>query len=235
MNYLARTAKVLGLLALIQGSCSKSIDQVVQAPVKIEEALPQKIIPQKTIIKKETIPNYDVNTDLGRFLRTLRWDYILTSKELEYGLPSGLLGGLAMRESYGDPLRLNGGDDGGAGLFQIQPGMARAYGLKVFSTSKAKGRDKKHGKKLDQLVEKEDLNYGPLADRDDRFNAHKATDAAARILRDEYKALGSWDLALAAYNAGRERAKHHINSNHVIETKRFQQIYNDNKKVYVLQ
>ena len=38
---------------------------------------------------------------------------------------------------------------------------------------------------------------------DERYDPYAATDAAARLLKDNYKALGSWPLALTAYNYGR--------------------------------
>ena len=40
--------------------------------------------------------------------------------------------------------------------------------------------------------------------RDDRRDPIRATDAAARLLKHDYEALGSWPLALLAYNHGRE-------------------------------
>ncbi len=40
--------------------------------------------------------------------------------------------------------------------------------------------------------------------RDDRRDPLRATEAAARLLRHNYEALGSWPLAIAAYNHGRE-------------------------------
>jgi membrane-bound lytic murein transglycosylase D len=39
---------------------------------------------------------------------------------------------------------------------------------------------------------------------DDRRDPIRATDAAARLLKQNYEALGSWPLALLAYNHGRE-------------------------------
>jgi membrane-bound lytic murein transglycosylase D len=38
---------------------------------------------------------------------------------------------------------------------------------------------------------------------DERLNPEKATRAAVRLLRDNYKALGNWPLAITAYNHGR--------------------------------
>jgi len=46
---------------------------------------------------------------------------------------------------------------------------------------------------------------------DQRLDADKATRAAAKLLRDNYRALGNWSLAITAYNHGRSgmmRAKH---------------------------
>jgi membrane-bound lytic murein transglycosylase D len=40
--------------------------------------------------------------------------------------------------------------------------------------------------------------------RDDRRDPIRATDAAARLLKHNYDALGSWPLALLAYNHGKE-------------------------------
>ncbi len=40
--------------------------------------------------------------------------------------------------------------------------------------------------------------------RDDRRDPLRATQAAARLLRHNYEALGSWPLAIVAYNHGRE-------------------------------
>jgi membrane-bound lytic murein transglycosylase D len=40
--------------------------------------------------------------------------------------------------------------------------------------------------------------------RDDRRDPLRATEAAARLLRHNYEALGSWPLAIVAYNHGRE-------------------------------
>ncbi|WP_338876434.1 lytic transglycosylase domain-containing protein [Spirosoma sp. SC4-14] len=61
---------------------------------------------------------------------------------------------------------------GAAGYWQLMPATARALGLRV-------------GGRIDE-----------------RFNVHKATEAACRYLRKLYDQLGSWSLVAAAYNAG---------------------------------
>ena len=61
---------------------------------------------------------------------------------------------------------------GALGIWQFMPDTARDYGLRV-----------------DGLV-------------DERMDVEKSTDAAARYLRDAYRALGSWGLAVMSYNCG---------------------------------
>jgi peptidoglycan lytic transglycosylase D len=51
--------------------------------------------------------------------------------------------------------------------------------------------------------------------RDDRLDPTRSTKAAAKLLRDNYRALGSWPLAITAYNHGRAgmlRARNEVGS-----------------------
>lgn len=181
--------------------------------------IPEEITPSKIKVI------YPAKTVQGRFERTYRWDAILDETENKYGIPKGLLKGLAMRESYGDPLRLNEDSDGGAGLFMFQPGTAREMGLKVYGSSKKTGRDKKHGKELKNLMKKEKYNYEVLSKFDERFDINKSSDAAARYLKQLYLKHKSWENAISAYNRG----KPHLypkRTEHVKKTYEYKDYYN---------
>lgn len=180
-----------------------------------------------TKISKEII--LPAKTKKGKFLRTYRWDKILDEKEQKYKIEKGLLKGLAMRESYGDPIRLNESYDGGAGLFQFQPGTAKYYGLKIYGNSNNTGKDKKHGKELRQIVTKNNYEYEKLSNLDERFDIEKSSEAAAKFLNELYKRHGSWNKAISAYNRGKP-AKYPNSTNHVKKVREYQEYYNNRDK-----
>jgi hypothetical protein len=169
-------------------------------------------------------------SDQGAFQRTYRWDETFDKAEKKYHIPKGLLKGLVMRESYGDPLKLNSGKDGGGGLFMFQPRTARAFGLKVAGKSNKSSADTTHGKELKLLVSKKKYDYMKLKKVDERFDIQKATDAAARYLKGEHDKYHSWNKALSAYNQGKP-APHPGYTEHVMKVREFQKYYNKRDKI----
>jgi len=161
----------------------------------------------------------------GRYTRTARWAVQIRNTERKYEIPEGLLAGLIMQESMGNPLQLNTSDDGGAGLMMFQPGTAQEYGLKTYGNSKKTGRDKIHGKALRFLVKQNDYDYQKLSQIDQRFHINKSIEAGGKFLHDLHKRFGSWNAALSAYNRGKP-ATIPLNTRHVRMVKQFQNYYN---------
>lgn len=161
----------------------------------------------------------------GRYSRTIRWDVPIRNTEKKYGIPKGLLAGLIMQESMGNPLQLNTGDDGGAGLMMFQPGTARAYGLKTYGKSKKTGKDKIHGKAIRVLVKQNNFDYQKLSQIDHRFHIDRSIEAGGKFLSELHGRYGSWNAAVSAYNRGKP-APIPINTRHVRMVKQFQNYYN---------
>jgi len=170
------------------------------------------------------ILNTGIYSDYGRFLRANRWHNQIQKAEKRYRIEENLLAGLIMQESMGNPLELNSGDDGGAGLMMFQPGTAREYGLKIYGNSTATGRDKSHGKQLRQLVEKKKFSYRELSRLDERFHVEKSINAGARFLSQLHGRHLSWDKAVSAYNRGKP-ALLPIATRHVRQVRHFQDVY----------
>jgi|TARA_B100001971_G_scaffold196081_1_gene203537 hypothetical protein len=215
------------------------VEAFAREGTKIEERIKERELADitPTILKPELpkdfnskdVINSNPDSMVGKFERTYRWDKRIDSAEDRYDIESGLLAGLIMRESGGNPLMLNSRNDGGAGLLQFQPGTGREYGLKVYGTSKKTGVDRNHGMRLKKLVRENNGNYGILAEIDERFSVPKSIEAGAVYLKKLYDEHNSWDKALSAYNRGPTRpAKEPRKTEHVRMTRLYQNNYLSN-------
>lgn len=83
--------------------------------------------------------------------------------------------------------------------------VAESGMVNVVSPSKAEGYWQfLKGTALDYKLEIND-------EVDERYDLEKSTEAACKYLKDSYKVFGSWTLAAASYNVGRENMKTQIN------------------------
>ncbi len=214
----------LGLVGL--GTLASLTYYTLTSSPKIE----QKTSMMDTIDIKMTHPE----TLAGRYKRVVRWEDVLDSVETTYDVQEGLLPALAMQESCGDPLKVEKTGDGGAGLFMFQPGTAKGYDLQIFGNSNATGKDHKHGKKLKELLKKTHYDMIKMASYDDRFDLKKATDAAARFLKDLYKRNHTWTKSLYSYNRGHCSVSnaHAANYFHVKSIRLFQELWLEEKQLH---
>ncbi len=223
-NFKYDTSRVIDAFAREQTKIERSIEEGERrdiTPTSLEAILPSDLDPN-------AIRESNIYSTKGRFLRTFRWDEITSEIEEKYDIEEGLIPGLIMRESMGNPLQLNTGNDGGAGLMMFQPGTAKAYGLSIYGNSNKTGRDRNHGRKLRDLVRDHKYNYEVLSEKDERFDVRKSTDAAARYLTHLHRGNRTWDDAISAYNRGTP-ARNPEKTEHVKMT-RFYQVYYLEKK-----
>lgn len=217
-NYQADGERILYAFERPTKGSTEEVEQAInKTPASLEKLIPKTIDPKK-------VTETSKYTEQGRFLRAYRWHNIFTKLEREYPIEPGLLAGLAMRESYGNPLELNESGDGGAGLFMFQPGTAKQFGLKTYGNSNASGRDRNHGLKLARLVQDEGWNYERLSRMDERFDVEKSGEAATQFLVQLHEKYGSWDKALSGYNRGTPHPNPEL-TDHVIMTRRYQKFY----------
>ncbi|MFB6246339.1 MAG: transglycosylase SLT domain-containing protein [Candidatus Pacearchaeota archaeon] len=165
----------------------------------------------------------------GKFQRARRFKDIYQKFEREYDIPRHTLGPLAMTESHGNPVQLNTPGDGGAGLYQFQPGTARAYGLDVRGESNAMGADTNHAKSLRKICEEHGYQYKDLAKVDERFHVVKSSDAAAKYMETLIDRYGGLKEAVSAYNLG-SPAEKPSETSHVRRFQKFREYYKENIK-----
>jgi hypothetical protein len=170
------------------------------------------------------VENSSIRSPIGKFYRTYRWNDALTKTERKYHIQPGLLSGLVMTESMGNPLQLNYTNGGDAGLMQFMPGTAQQCGLKTYGDSNKTGTDRYHGRRLQSLVKSMEYDYDKLSKIDERFDVSKSIDAGGRYLSDLYKKYGDWNLAISAWNRGKP-ASDPTCTNHVKATRYNQQYY----------
>ena len=164
----------------------------------------------------------------GKYLKTLKYAADINSAEKEYGIPSGLLAGLVMHESGGNPRAVS--RVGAGGLTQLMPATAKELGAKVWwygSEDKLPVKSVAYGDSLSALVKMYKKNSKELAKMDERFNPRKNIYEGAEYFRRLYNQLGDWDLALKAYNVGPNHKKfHRINSGYPKTARRYQEYWN---------
>ncbi len=175
-------------------------------------------------LEKITTPKWTMQ---GRVERAKRFDNLFKKYESKYDMPEGLLAGLAMQESYGEPLKLNSSGDGGAGLMQMQPGTAIWLGLEIYGNGVNTGVDLVNGRELKEMVRRNNNDLDLIMKKDERFDPEKSIEAAAKFLNWQYERFGDWHSALSAYNRGIPAANP-LSTVHVNRTLESKHAYNNN-------
>ena len=129
---------------------------------------------------------YDRN--VGKVINALRFLPITNAVEKRYFLPSGLLLCMIIQESSGLPFLPNSLDDGGIGLCHMQPSIANEFGLTCYEKA-TMHRDQEYGRRLRELVIKNENYPFSLFQADERFNPLLNIDAAGRMMAT-YMAAG---------------------------------------------
>lgn len=178
--------------------------------------------------EKENLKERKLSKDIGSFQRALRFKNLTDLVEKKYNLPSGIIFCMMIQESNGMDVLPNGTDDGGAGLCHMQPIVAKEFGLKTLTRYTNKMVDKKHGKKLRELIIEKKYNYIEIAKQDDRLNPLMNLDAVARMLvihihGRKITGLGPLRTAIKRYS-GRYNYEHYWGN-----LKKYMKLLNDDK------
>jgi len=172
-----------------------------KTPANVDEVKAQEQAHGLPTVRRYVLPDFNSvklatkGTRMGDVQRTYRWKPVIDAVEKKYGIPQGVMAGLIMQESYGDPLQPNAGGDGGIGLVHTQGTTAKNLGLEIFGSSDS-ARDLQHGKQLKKLIDDCNSVLECVAAKDDRAHPLKNLDAIARYMMQGYRAHGSWDAAI---------------------------------------
>jgi hypothetical protein len=158
---------------------------------------------------------------IGRLQRTKRWDPLIDAVEDRYRIPDGLLAGVIMEESCGDPVQPNATGDGGLGLAHFQPPTARHYGLHVYGATNGRSRDPSNGRAIRRLIRNCAGSVPCISEKDDRAHLLRNLDAIARLIVDGKRRHGSWDLGVRTINW--------YGTNYVGRVRQWQSVYNSNQ------
>lgn len=141
---------------------------------------------------QETI--HGATTELGKFIRTIRFKNLTKAVEKRYNLPENILLALIMMESTGVEYLGNAGGDGGFGLSHTQPITAQAYGLRTYKNCNSlvcngkkgscvlNGVYQNHAKELKDFIEENRNDRAKLAEADQRLNHLYNLDMVGRML-----------------------------------------------------
>ncbi len=171
------------------------------SPTDIDDARAKEEAQKLPVSRKYVLPDFSSvtlakkGTKIGDVQRTYRWKPVIEAVEKKYRIPRGVLAGLVMQESYGDPLQPNATDDGGIGLIHTQGTTAKILGLEIYGDSH-NNHDLKHGKQLNRMFDDCGYVVECVAEQDGRAHPLKNLDAIARYMLQGYRAHGSWDAAI---------------------------------------
>ncbi|MBI5072310.1 transglycosylase SLT domain-containing protein [Candidatus Woesearchaeota archaeon] len=156
----------------------------------------------------------------GKLCRIDRYHAAIHDAEKKYNIPNGLLAGIAMQESSGDPTYIGAN---GAGLFELSGADAANAGLNVY------------GKNLQRMAKQQNHRLEDMDNYDSRFSIGQTTDAAAKKLTALHSTThlpgegisekDSWDFAVAAFAYGKDTAMQERQMNYVKNVHAFQEYY----------